>query len=161
MGEIRHKNVHHPGQHEAVVSRELWDRVQQQLRSQAARRGEGRKTEAPRSPLAGKLFDESGEPLYVQGAAKGQRRQMDLAKSHPDRFRLIPANSAARDIPRVHVRSQIARTRADFDRFSEMCGNSRTGWWSRRDLNPRPLRCERSALPAELLPHPVYLRPDN
>jgi hypothetical protein len=26
-------------------------------------------------------------------------------------------------------------------------------WWSRRDLNPRPLRCERSALPAELLPH--------
>ena len=27
-------------------------------------------------------------------------------------------------------------------------------WWSRRDLNPRPLRCERSALPAELLPHP-------
>ena len=25
--------------------------------------------------------------------------------------------------------------------------------WSRRDLNPRPLRCERSALPAELLPH--------
>src|SRR5579872_6346302 len=27
-------------------------------------------------------------------------------------------------------------------------------WWSRRDLNPRPLRCERSALPAELLPRP-------
>ena len=38
------------------------------------REGEGRKTEAPRSPLAGKLFDENGEPLYVQGAAKGQRR---------------------------------------------------------------------------------------
>jgi hypothetical protein len=29
-------------------------------------------------------------------------------------------------------------------------------WWSRRDLNPRPLRCERSALPAELLPHPGF-----
>jgi hypothetical protein len=29
----------------------------------------------------------------------------------------------------------------------------RPKWWSRRDLNPRPLRCERSALPAELLPH--------
>ena len=26
-------------------------------------------------------------------------------------------------------------------------------WWSRRDLNPRPPRCERGALPAELLPH--------
>ena len=25
-------------------------------------------------------------------------------------------------------------------------------WWSRRDLNPRPSRCERDALPAELRP---------
>ena len=44
------------------------------LSQQSRRRGEGRKTAAPPSPLAGKLFDESGEPLYVQGAAKGQRR---------------------------------------------------------------------------------------
>ena len=26
------------------------------------------------NPSAGKLFDDDGEPLYVQGAAKGQRR---------------------------------------------------------------------------------------
>ncbi|MGO9451098.1 MAG: recombinase family protein [Candidatus Binataceae bacterium] len=74
LGEIRHKNERHPGQHEAIVSRELWERVQERLRNRAVRRGEGRKTEAPRSPLAGKLFDEKGERLYVQGAAKGQRR---------------------------------------------------------------------------------------
>jgi len=74
LGEIRHKHERHPGQHEAIVSRELWERVQQRLRDQGTRSGEGRKTEAPSSPLAGKLFDESGEPLYVQGAAKGQRR---------------------------------------------------------------------------------------
>jgi hypothetical protein len=30
---------------------------------------------------------------------------------------------------------------------------TREKWWSRRDLNPRPPRCERGALPAELLPH--------
>jgi hypothetical protein len=29
------------------------------------RDGEGRKTAAMRSPLAGKLFDANGEPLYV------------------------------------------------------------------------------------------------
>ena len=29
---------------------------------------------APPSPLAGKVFDEQSEPLYVQGAAKGHRR---------------------------------------------------------------------------------------
>src|SRR5216683_8061959 len=51
------------------------------------------------------------------------------------------------------MRRQIARTRADFPQFSEMSDKRETGWWSRRDLNPRPLRCERSALPAELLPH--------
>jgi site-specific DNA recombinase len=73
-GEIRHKHECHPGQHEAIVGRELWERVQQRLRDRGVRNGEGRKTEAPRSPLAGKLVDESGEPLYVQGAAKGQRR---------------------------------------------------------------------------------------
>ena len=52
----------------------MWERVQAQLRDQARRDGEGRKTMVMRSPLAGKLFDEQGEPLYVQGAAKGQRR---------------------------------------------------------------------------------------
>ncbi|MGO9451294.1 MAG: recombinase family protein, partial [Candidatus Binataceae bacterium] len=70
VGEIRHRNERHIGQHEAIVSRDLWERVQHQLRSRAVRQGEGRKTEATRSPLAGKLFDESGEPLYVQGAQK-------------------------------------------------------------------------------------------
>jgi site-specific DNA recombinase len=74
IGEIPHKHERHPGQHEALVTRELWERVQQQLKSGAARKGEGRKTVASPSPLAGKLFDEDGEPLYVQGAAKGQRR---------------------------------------------------------------------------------------
>jgi site-specific DNA recombinase len=74
IGEIPHKNERHPGQHEALVTRELWTQVQQRLTSGAARKGEGRKTVASPSPLAGKLFDEEGEPLYVQGAAKGQRR---------------------------------------------------------------------------------------
>ena len=27
------------------------------------------------------------------------------------------------------------------------------GWWRAGELNPRPLRCERSALPTELAPH--------
>jgi site-specific DNA recombinase len=74
VGEIRHKNERHPGQHEPIVSREVWERVQQELRNRAARHGEGRKPEAVKSPLAGKLFDEKGEPLYVQGAAKAHRR---------------------------------------------------------------------------------------
>ena len=56
------------------MSRELWERVQAKLCGHAVRDGEGRKTAAMRSPLAGKLFDANGESLYVQGAVKGQRR---------------------------------------------------------------------------------------
>jgi site-specific DNA recombinase len=74
IGEVRHKKERHPGQHEGIVSRELWERVQQRLLEGTVRRSEGGKTEAPRSPLARKLFDENGAPLLVQGAAKGQRR---------------------------------------------------------------------------------------
>ena len=74
LGEIRHKHDRHPGLHEEIVSRKLWARVQQRLRDQGKRAGEGHMTEAPNSPLARKLFDENGEPLYVQGAAKGPRR---------------------------------------------------------------------------------------
>jgi len=72
LGEIRHKKERHPGQHEPIVGRELWEKVQRRLRDQAATHRE-RPTKAPPSPLAGKLFDESGEPLYVQGAVKGAR----------------------------------------------------------------------------------------
>ena len=46
IGEIRHKQERHPGQHEGIVSRALWERVQERLRERATRRGEGRKTEA-------------------------------------------------------------------------------------------------------------------
>jgi len=72
LGEIRHKKERHPGQHQPMVSRELWEKVQLRLRDQAATHRE-RPTKAPPSPLAGKLFDENGEPLYVQGAVKGTR----------------------------------------------------------------------------------------
>jgi len=74
VGEIRHKQARHPGQHKAIVTREVWDQVQRQLRSRTARSGAARKTAAEPSPLAGKLFDESGTPLYVQGAVNGKRR---------------------------------------------------------------------------------------
>src|ERR1019366_9915882 len=77
-----------------------------------------------------------------------------LAKSRPDRFCRFSAIRAAGGVLPVHARWRIACARADFDRFSEISENRGIEWWSRRDLNPRPLRCERSALPAELLPHP-------
>ena len=73
IGEIRHRKERHPGQHEPIVDRELWEKTQQQLCDHAVHRREKPVHILP-SPLAGKLFDEDGAPLYVCGATKGQRR---------------------------------------------------------------------------------------
>jgi DNA invertase Pin-like site-specific DNA recombinase len=73
IGEIRHKQERHPGQHEPIFPRELWERAQQRLNQNAARE-RGTSTRSIASPLAGKLFDADGQPLYVQGATKGKRR---------------------------------------------------------------------------------------
>jgi len=73
IGEIRHKQERHPGQHKAILPREPWERVQQRLDGNAAR-GRGTSNRSISSPLAGKLFDADGQPLYVQGATKARRR---------------------------------------------------------------------------------------
>jgi site-specific DNA recombinase len=53
VGEIRHKQERHAGQHEPILARELWERVQRHMRENAAR-GPKRSTSAIASPLAGK-----------------------------------------------------------------------------------------------------------
>ena len=73
IGEIRHRKERHPGQHEPIMDRELWERVQRQLHDGAAK-CRARPTKAARSPLAGKLFDENEQCLYVAGAANSERR---------------------------------------------------------------------------------------
>jgi site-specific DNA recombinase len=73
IGEIRHKSVRHPGLHEPIVDRELWEQTQRLLRSQALRGG-SRATKAVASPLMSRLFDESGQSLTPSHAVKGERR---------------------------------------------------------------------------------------
>jgi site-specific DNA recombinase len=73
LGEIRHKRERHPGQHQPILEHDLWEQVQQRLGNGARRDGEPT-TQASSSPLVGKVFDEHGEPLYAQGAAKGGKR---------------------------------------------------------------------------------------
>jgi site-specific DNA recombinase len=73
IGEVRHKRERHPGQHEAILERGLWEKVQRRLLNGAPRTTESRTKVSP-SPLAGKVFDETGEPLYVQAAVKDRRR---------------------------------------------------------------------------------------
>src|SRR5437879_6029482 len=73
VGEIRHKRVSHPGQHEPIIERPQWQRVQEMLKQRAARQGGDASRRTP-SFLMGKVFDENGEPLYACRSKKGNRR---------------------------------------------------------------------------------------
>jgi hypothetical protein len=88
-GQIRHKGLIHPGQHEAIISEALWCDVQAQLQSAAARkRGSAKAIEnrqgdqastfetsgEPTSPLTGKLFDETGDHLTPSHTNRRGRR---------------------------------------------------------------------------------------
>jgi len=73
IGQISHKGICYPGQHQRIIDRDLWDQVQQQLKdNRVGNKTLSRKTEP--SPLSGKLFDESGERLVPVHANKKGRR---------------------------------------------------------------------------------------
>jgi site-specific DNA recombinase len=63
LGEIRHKDVTYPGQHEAIIEKATWQRVQEMLSKRAAH-PRGRIIRRSADLLTGRLFDERGEPLY-------------------------------------------------------------------------------------------------
>jgi DNA invertase Pin-like site-specific DNA recombinase len=107
IGEVQHKGERFAGQHEAIIDRDLWDRVQEQIDLQrVARRSASNAVAA--SPLAGMLFDQAGEPLTPSHASKGPARiryryyisnrlVTDLAADHPDAWRL-PAEPVERAV---------------------------------------------------------------
>jgi site-specific DNA recombinase len=68
VGETTHKGTAYPGEHEAIVSRQIFDGVQEQLASQR-RRQLGKRSAAQDALLAGILFDEEGTsmtPVYTR-----------------------------------------------------------------------------------------------
>ncbi|MBZ5501454.1 MAG: recombinase family protein [Acidobacteriia bacterium] len=73
IGEIAHRGKAHPGLHEAIVPRELWNRV-------AARLGENnqahriKKSQSTQSLLTGKLFDSNGIRFTPTHAVKNAKR---------------------------------------------------------------------------------------
>jgi DNA invertase Pin-like site-specific DNA recombinase len=73
IGEIIHREKVHPGLHEAIVSRELWNKVATRLQenNQAHRTGKSHSTP---SLLAGKLFDTNGVRFTPTHAVKSAKR---------------------------------------------------------------------------------------
>ncbi len=69
VGEIAHGERRYPGQHAAIVDRAIWDRVQQQLASNAHEH-RSRVNASDPSLLAGVIVDAADRPLVATHAAK-------------------------------------------------------------------------------------------
>ena len=88
-GRIRHQRRVYEGQYPSIIAPELWDAVQTQLQAGAAKpRRRTTKGRAVRSPLAGKLFDETGDRLTPSHTKKknGQRMPKRLGPKGPSKL---------------------------------------------------------------------------
>lgn len=73
-GFIRHKNLVHEGLHPPIINPITWQRVQDHLEAKAPRSRGKQNGTVEASPLAGKLFDETGDRLTPSHANKQGRR---------------------------------------------------------------------------------------
>lgn len=72
-GEISHHGKVHPGLHDAIIERDLWDKVQALLEQNRQSRRTGKNAQQA-SLLAGLVRDDAGEPLIPVHATKGKVR---------------------------------------------------------------------------------------
>ena len=73
LGEIVHKGKSYPGNHDAIVDHDLWDRVQDMLTANRIERRSGANAKES-SLLGGLLFDAEGLRLTPSHASKGGKR---------------------------------------------------------------------------------------
>jgi DNA invertase Pin-like site-specific DNA recombinase len=74
VGRIGHKGQVHEGQHQPIVSRDLWEQVQQLLSDRHGALMAKRTRQASEALLAGKLFDDRGNRMSPSLAKKGSKR---------------------------------------------------------------------------------------
>lgn len=107
LGRIRHKGVIHEGGHEAIVSEDLFDKVQQRLATQAPRKRAAVSHRFEPSPLMGKLFDVTGElmtPTFARGSKGSFYRyyvSSSLQRGRPPSRDGIVRRIAAPDLEKV------------------------------------------------------------
>jgi len=170
VGEVRHKGTRHPGQHQPIVERAVWDKTDELLHAHAAR-ARGKTSKSISSPLAGKLFDESGQGLTPSHAVKGKRRyryyvSRSLIKgtaNHSETGWRLPASEIERSVAAAAAIVLDDRTAilADVEQSGSNTSQTKSildgaSAWSSR------LRSEADAAQAlELLISRVELRPDG
>lgn len=72
-GDVAHRGQLHAGQQPAIIEREMWNAVQERLAEHLVGDRRAARTANP-SLLAGRIADETGDPLVVTHACKGKVR---------------------------------------------------------------------------------------
>jgi site-specific DNA recombinase len=75
LGEIAHRGQIHQGRHEAIIDRDLFERVAEKLKARGPTRRE-RKPRKATHPLTGRAFDDRGHPMTPTHTTKNGRRHL-------------------------------------------------------------------------------------
>jgi DNA invertase Pin-like site-specific DNA recombinase len=73
IGDTVHRDKHFPGEHEAIISKELWDQVQEKMQANTQGQRSGARAKEP-SLLVGLVFDEMDRRLTPSHTVKGGKR---------------------------------------------------------------------------------------
>jgi site-specific DNA recombinase len=107
LGEITHKGESHRGQQPAIIDHQLWDKVQEQLKSNV--QGERRKIRSKGgSLLAGLLYDSVGERYTPAHANKSGRRYLYYV-SHAVHTRKTRNSSCPGRLPAKEIEELVLR----------------------------------------------------
>src|SRR5262249_16913413 len=108
-GEVVHKGIPYPGEHEAIVKEELWNAVQARLAGNRTRRRQARIESG--APLGGLLFDDRGNrmsPTYTVRRGNRYRYYISQARLQGGKAGSRPRINAD-DIERVVVKELCRR----------------------------------------------------
>jgi len=110
LGEIHHKGSAYAGKHQAIIDRELWDAVQARLASNTQGQHRGATAKSP-SLLAGRVFDETGEPLVAAHATKNKvryRYYVSRALQHEAAASKSGSNEPRLRVPALELEKAVA-----------------------------------------------------
>jgi len=112
-GRIRHHAIVYPGQHPPLIDPEVWDSIQAQLQSDAAkgrtftkRNRSGAKASA--SLLAGKIYDQTGDRLTPSHSKTAKGRKLRYYVSHRLVRGTAPRDPAGWRLPAPELEDKIA-----------------------------------------------------
>ncbi|PKB14100.1 DNA invertase Pin-like site-specific DNA recombinase [Novosphingobium kunmingense] len=114
LGEVNHKGLVHPGEHDAIIDRALWEKVQARLSGAVKRPRTG-----TISALAGRIDDADGQRLYSTHGKKSRKRYSYYVSSTRDNRNgwRLPAG----DIEAL-VQQSLQRLLCDPDRLNAELG---------------------------------------